>query len=127
MVRQAFLNGLRPNAFSPCPWVQTTHNRCVMDLNSPLFDRIRIKPCDEPREAEQQACEHPGCSGTGQYRGPQARGQQGQSWRFCRDQVRAYTASYNSFAGMTDAAVAAYQKDAVVGHRPTWTMGVNAS
>jgi hypothetical protein len=98
-----------------------------MDLNSPLFDRIRIKPCDEPREAEQQACEHPGCSGTGQYRAPKGRGQEGQYWRFCLDHVRAYNASYNYFAGMTDAAVAAYQKDAVVGHRPTWTMGVNAS
>ena len=41
--------------------------------------------------------------------------------------MRAYNASYNYFAGMTDAAVAAYQKDAVVGHRPTWAMGVNAA
>ena len=40
--------------------------------------------------------------------------------------MRAYNASYNYFAGMTDAAVAAYQKDAVIGHRPTWAMGVNA-
>ena len=33
-----------------------------MDLNSPLFDRIRIKPTsEEPREAEGPACEHPGC------------------------------------------------------------------
>ena len=41
--------------------------------------------------------------------------------------MRAYNASYNYFAGMTDAAVAAYQKDAVIGHRPTWAMGVNAA
>jgi hypothetical protein len=27
---------------------------------------------------------------------------------------------------MNDAAVAAYQKDAITGHRPTWGMGVNA-
>src|SRR5215217_2879277 len=51
--------------------LEALHNRCVMDLNSPLFDRIRIKPqCDEPREAETAAapCEHPGCAAAGAYR-----------------------------------------------------------
>jgi hypothetical protein len=99
-----------------------------MDLNSPLFDRIRIKPsCDEPREAEGPACEHPNCRVPGPYRAPKGRGQEGRYFQFCLDHVRAYNSSYNYFAGMTDAAVAAYQKDAVVGHRPTWTMGVNAA
>jgi curved DNA-binding protein CbpA len=101
-----------------------------MDLNSPLFDRIRIKPqCDEPREAETAAapCEHPGCAAAGAYRAPKGRGQEGRYFQFCLDHVRAYNASYNYFAGMTDAAVAAYQKDAVIGHRPTWAMGVNAA
>ena len=98
-----------------------------MDLNSPLFDRIRIKSCEEPRQAEAPACEHPGCAAAGQYRAPKGRGQEGKYWRFCLNHVRAYNASYNYFAGMTDAAVAAYQKDAVIGHRPTWVMGVNAA
>jgi len=98
-----------------------------MDLNSPLFDRIRIKSCDEPREAEGPACEHPGCAGPGTYRAPKGRGQEGRYFQFCLDHVRAYNATYNYFAGMTDAAVAAYQKDAVIGHRPTWAMGVNAA
>ena len=39
--------------------------------------------------------------------------------------MREYNASYNYFAGMSDNAVAAYQKDAVIGHRPTWAMGMN--
>jgi curved DNA-binding protein CbpA len=96
-----------------------------MDLNSPLFDRIRIKPhCDEPRDAEAAApCEHPGCTGAGTYRAPKGRGQEGRYFQFCLGHVRAYNASYNYFAGMTDAAVAAFQKDAVIGHRPTWAMG----
>jgi hypothetical protein len=99
-----------------------------MDLNSPLFDRIRIKPaCEEPRETDGPACEHPGCKAAGQHRAPKGRGQEGQYWRFCLDHVRAYNASYNYFAGMTDSAVAAYQKEAIIGHRPTWAMGVNAS
>ena len=99
-----------------------------MDLNSPLFDRIRIRPsCDEPRQAQEPACERPGCASAGPFRAPKGRGQEGQYWRFCLDHVREYNQSYNYFAGMTDAAVAAYQKDAVIGHRPTWTMGANAS
>jgi len=97
-----------------------------MDLNSPLFDRIRIRPsCDAPREAAEPSCEHPGCSGLGVHRAPKGRGKEGQYWRFCLDHVRVYNASYNYFSGMSDEAVAAYQKDATVGHRPTWSMGVN--
>jgi DnaJ domain len=98
-----------------------------MDLNSPLFDRIRIRPSGaEARESvAEPSCEHPGCSGVGLHRAPKGRGREGQYWRFCLDHVRVYNASYNYFTGMSDEAVAAYQKDATVGHRPTWSMGVN--
>ncbi|GJD95288.1 J domain-containing protein [Methylobacterium iners] len=96
-----------------------------MDLNSRLFDRIRIKPtCDEPKAAA-PGCETPGCTNQGLYRAPKGRKAEGQYWRFCMDHVRAYNATYNYFDGMNDAAVQAYQKDAVIGHRPTWAMGVN--
>lgn len=99
-----------------------------MDLNSPLFDRIRIKPqCDEPRAAEGPVCERPGCKAPGAFRAPKGRSQEGRYFKFCLEHVREYNASYNYFAGMTDAAVAAYQKDAMIGHRPTWTMGVNGA
>jgi curved DNA-binding protein CbpA len=39
--------------------------------------------------------------------------------------VREYNHSYNYFTGMSDDAVAEFQKDAITGHRPTWKMGVN--
>lgn len=123
------------------------HNRPVMDLNSPLFDSIRIKPtCDDPKDGSKASpkggragakasasatteatCEAPGCTGAGLYRAPKGRKQEGQYYRFCIDHVRAYNAAYNYFDGMNDAAVEAYQKDAMVGHRPTWSMGVNAA
>ncbi|WP_112661742.1 J domain-containing protein [Microvirga flavescens] len=99
-----------------------------MDLNSPLFDRIRIKPtADEPREAKGPGCEHPGCAAPGEHRAPKGRNREGQYWRFCLEHVRAYNASYNYFDGMSDSALAAYQKDALTGHRPTRVMGVNTS
>ena len=99
-----------------------------MDLNSPFFDRIRIRPsCDEPPVAAEPACDKIGCGAAGLHRAPKGRGRAGQYWRFCLEHVREYNASYNYFAGMSDDAVAAYQKDAVVGHRPTFPMGVNGS
>lgn len=97
-----------------------------MDLNSRLFDRIRIKrTCDEPKTAVGALCETPGCQNPGLYRAPKGRKAEGQYWRFCMDHVKAYNATYNYFDGMNDAAVQAFQKDAVIGHRPTWAMGVN--
>ena len=101
-----------------------------MDFNSRLFDRIRIKPAaDEPKASAPQepVCEKIGCGLSGAFRAPKGRGKEGQYWRFCLDHVREYNASYNYFTGMTDDAVAAFQKDAVIGHRPTWAMGVKAA
>jgi hypothetical protein len=105
------------------------HNHGIMDLNSPLFDRIRIKPktAEDAKTSEAPGCEHPGCTGQGLYRAPKGRGQEGKYWRFCMDHVRAYNASYNYFKDMPEEAVAAYQKDSIIGHRPTWSMGANAN
>ena len=45
-----------------------------MDLNSRLFDSIRIKPtCDEPKPAAEAGCESPGCTHPGLYRAPKGR------------------------------------------------------
>ena len=52
------------------------------------------------------------------------RDREGQFFCFCIDHVREYNATYNYFNGMSDDAVARYQKEALVGHRPTWGMGV---
>jgi DnaJ domain len=94
--------------------------------NSPLFDRIRVKPDQDRRlRAEHPCCEWPGCNGAAIYRAPKGRGRENEYWRFCLDHVREYNHSYNFFAGMSTDDIARYQKDAVVGHRPTWKMGMN--
>jgi hypothetical protein len=98
-----------------------------MKFDSPLFDRIRVKPDAERLQRHAPGCEWPGCRRPGTHRAPKGRGREGEYWRYCLDHVRAYNHSYNYFAGMPDAAVAAFQKDAVTGHRPTWRMGMNAS
>jgi len=98
-----------------------------MKLDSPIFDRIRVKP-DKDRRLRAAACptcEWAGCEEPATHRAPKGRHQEGQFWRYCFEHVRAYNQSYNYFAGMPDDAVAAYQKDALTGHRPTWKMGQN--
>jgi len=96
----------------------------AMKFDSPLFDRIRVKPDQDRRRAAQEpACDWPGCEGCATHRAPKGRGKEGQYWRFCLDHVREYNHSYNFFAGMNDDAVARFQKDALTGHLPTWKLG----
>lgn len=95
-----------------------------MKFDSHLFDRIRVKP-EKDRRARSggPGCEWAGCKEKATHRAPKGRDREKEYWRFCLEHARAYNQSYNFFAGMSDAAVMAYQKDALTGHRPTWKMG----
>ncbi len=95
-----------------------------MNLNSKYFDRIRINPGGGTVEDEGPVCEWNGCRGRGTHRAPKGRHHEGEFFRFCLDHVREYNKSYNYFAGMADDDIAAYQRSAATGHRPTWSMGV---
>jgi len=96
-----------------------------MKFDSPLFDRIRVKPGEDRRlAAERPCCEWPNCPQSATHRAPKGRNREREYWRFCLDHVRVYNQSYNFFAGMSDDAVARYQKDAVTGHLPTWKIGM---
>src|SRR3954447_12249026 len=96
-----------------------------MKFDSPIFDRIRVKPGEDRRlRSDTPACDWPGCRGSATHRAPKGRLREGEYWRFCLDHVREYNQSYNFFAGMSEDAVAQYQKESITGHRPTWKMGV---
>jgi hypothetical protein len=95
-----------------------------MKSDSPLFDRIRVKPDQDRRlRAELPTCEWPRCAEPATHRAPKGRLRASEYWRFCLEHVREYNSSYNFFAGMSEDAIAKYQKDAITGHRPTWKMG----
>jgi hypothetical protein len=95
-----------------------------MKFDSPFFDRIRVKPeKDRRRRKEQPGCEWPSCENAAGHRAPKGRDRENEQWHFCLDHVREYNHSYNFFSGMSDEAVAKYQKDAQTGHRPTWKIG----
>src|SRR5262249_43391748 len=96
-----------------------------MKSDSPLFDRIRVKPDKDRRlHAQCPACEWPSCKAPATHRAPKGRLREREYWRFCLDHVREYNQTYNYFAGMSMDDIARYQRDAVIGHRPTWKMGM---
>jgi hypothetical protein len=98
-----------------------------MKLDSKYFDCVRVKPDHEqvvPQEAP--VCQWKGCSAAGLHRAPKGRGREGQYYLLCLDHVRQFNASYNYFEGMSNAEVEAYQKDSIIGHRPTWKVGANS-
>lgn len=98
-----------------------------MNLNSPLFDRVRIRSEEaEARLRAEKHCQHPGCQLPGEHKAPLGRNREGQYIFLCLAHVQAYNKSYNYFQGMSDGAIADFQKDAITGHRPTWTIGVKA-
>ena len=95
-----------------------------MTTNSPLFDRIRVKPeQDRSLRKELPGCQWPGCEAPATHRAPKGRLRASEYWQFCLEHVREYNNSYNFFAGMSEDAIAKYQKEALTGHRPTWKMG----
>ncbi len=97
-----------------------------MKLDSPIFDRIRVKPGEERQSVPNAPkCNWKGCAHPATHRAPKGRLREGEYWRFCLDHVREYNSKYNYFSGMSDDAVSDYQKDALTGHRPTWRMGSN--
>ena len=97
-----------------------------MKLESKYFDQIRVKP-SAPREAEESThvCQWKGCRAAGAHKAPMGRGRENEYYHFCLDHVRRFNASYNYFAGMSDAEVEDFRKGAITGHRPTWKLGAD--
>jgi len=101
-----------------------------MDLNSPLFDRIRVKPSAKsaPKPAEARTpCSRPGCVEPGLYRAPKGREREGEYFTFCKDHIREYNASYDYFKGMDDESMAKFRQADQIGHRPTWKFGARTA
>src|SRR5688500_628782 len=97
-----------------------------MKLDSPLFNRIGVKPeQDRNPRGDLPVWQWPGGECEATHRAPKGRMREREYWRFCLEHVREYNHSYNFFAGMSTDDIAKYQREAVIGHRPTWKMGMN--
>ena len=83
-----------------------------MKSDSPLFDRIRVKPDKDRRlRAQCPACEWPNCKAPATHRAPKGRLREREYWQFCLDHVREYNHAYNFFAGMSTEDIAEAKKD----------------
>jgi curved DNA-binding protein CbpA len=94
-----------------------------------IFSSIRItkgraKAATAAPQPQSRTCDHPECHNKGMYRAPKGRDRENEFFMFCEAHVREYNAKYNYFVGQSDDDVRAFQKDASLGHRPTWNMGV---
>ena len=95
-----------------------------MKFDSPLFDRIRVKPEKDRRpKTGGPSCEWHGCKEKRRTARPKDAGARRTIGASVSITCANTTRRINFFAGMSDAAVMAYQKDALTGHRPTWKMG----
>ncbi|MDO9417466.1 J domain-containing protein [Pararhizobium sp.] len=97
-----------------------------MKLDSKYFDGIRTKrrTAQKP-EAAAPTCQWDGCEEKGVHRAPVGRNAENEFFMFCFTHVKEYNKGYNYFSGLSDTEIARYQKEAITGHRPTWTVGVN--
>lgn len=95
---------------------------------SKYFEKIRVRP-DPDAELKSRApiCQWDGCKEPGTHRAPVGRMREGEYFKFCFDHVREYNKGFNYFSGLADTEIARFQKEALTGHRPTWTMGANGT
>jgi len=100
-----------------------------MTSESKLFDKIRIakrKPAAaKEAPSPENVCQWDGCTKPGVHKAPAGRHRENEYFLFCVEHVREYNRNYNYFSGLEDNEIAQFQKDAMIGHRPTWRMGTN--
>lgn len=94
----------------------------------PRFGKdIRIKPDAAVRTGTGRSCANSGCLGEGSYRVPKSRDRLNEYLWFCLQHAREHNEHWDYFSGMSEAEIAAFQVDAVTGHRPTWPLGKRAA
>lgn len=93
-----------------------------MKLNSKYFDSIRISKARNQVVQAPQSCDWSNCAEPGGYPAP-IDPDSDDKRHFCLEHIKLYNKSYNFFEGMKEKDIAAYQRSAHTGHRPTWNMG----
>ena len=68
-----------------------------------------------------QPCAVPGCKEAGAYKAPKARDNLHDYTWLCLDHVREHNKQWDFFDGMESEEIEQFMKEAVTGHRPTWT------
>jgi hypothetical protein len=77
-------------------------------------------------ESSGHPCAWAGCVLGGDYKAPKSRQSAHEYQWFCLEHVKAFNQNWNYFEGMNEDQIYAFQKDATLGHRPTWKSGTGA-
>ena len=105
-----------------------------MTIENKFFDKISISAAKSRKRKKTATvvkpdtgtmCCHPDCEEKATNRAPKGRGRDNDFLWFCVKHVREYNKEYNYFSGMDDESIDKFRKDASLGHRPTWKLGVN--
>lgn len=70
-----------------------------------------------------RACDHPGCTGGGEYRAPKSRHTLHEYYWFCLDHVRQYNAAWDYYAGLQPEEIEQVVRRDTTWERPTWPLG----
>ena len=73
---------------------------------------------------EPRRCDHTGCAADAVHRTPRSPERLDAFRWLCMEHAREFNAGWNFFGGMSRAEIERFQKEDVVGHRPTWPVGV---
>jgi DnaJ-domain-containing protein 1 len=77
--------------------------------------------------ADALPCHVPGCKEAGEYKAPKSRSSLNEYQWFCLEHIREHNQRWDYFADMERDEIEDFLKDAVIGHRPTWTRESNVS
>lgn len=66
-------------------------------------------------------CDVPGCKETGSYKAPKSKASLHEYAWYCLDHIRDYNRKWDFFSGMNRDEIESFMRDAVTGHRPTWS------
>ena len=69
-------------------------------------------------------CDYEGCNEEAHYPAPKSRAAHDYHW-FCYKHVCLYNKQWNYFAGCSEGFIRRFQRDALVGMRPTWRFGTH--
>ena len=78
------------------------------------------KKKSESIERSGHACAWYGCQAPGDFRAPLSRQQLHEYQWLCQEHITQFNKNWNYFEGMTQDQIYDFQKDATIGHRPTW-------
>lgn len=93
-----------------------------MKFDSKYFDSIKISSSKKKKEtSSDQICQWEGCSEPGTCKAPMGRMHEGKYLFFCVEHVREYNKNFNYFSGLSQSDISRFQRESMVGCRPTWS------